>query len=104
MAIFTITGPYLPCLLPLLPFRPKQLDFFCGKLANALAVILAVNMLPLDKKRKTAMLLLCAIEFANSVFYMQFNPMITAIIIISFMLVEKGKEQWATLLIVAGLY
>jgi hypothetical protein len=33
---------------------------------------------------------------------MQFNPMITATIIISFMLVEKGKERWATLLIVAG--
>jgi hypothetical protein len=59
-------------------------------------------MLPLTRQRQTAMLLFCAIEFANSVFYMQFNPMIAAAIIVSFVCVEKGKEKWATLLIVAG--
>ncbi len=74
---------------------------FLWELANAVAVILAVNMLPLDSKRKTAMLLLCAIEFANSVFYMQFNQPVAAAVISVFMLVEEGKDN-GTLLIVAG--
>ena len=95
-------GPLFTLFVAPFAIPSEAVGFFLWEVANALAVILAVSMLPLDNKRKTAMLLLCAIEFANSVFYMQFNPMITATIIISFMLVEKGKERWATLLIVGG--
>lgn len=95
-------GPLFTLFVAPFAVPPEAVGFLLWELANALAVIFAVSMLPFDKKRKTAMLLLCAIEFANSAFYMQFNPMITAIIIISFMLVEKGKERMATLLIVAG--
>src|ERR1700743_2958911 len=95
-------GPLFTLFVAPFALPPEAVGFFLWEVANALAVILAVNMLPLYQKRKTAMLLLCAIEFANSIFYMQFNPMIAAVIIISFMLVEQGKERWATLLIVAG--
>ena len=72
------------------------------EVANAAAILIAVNMLPFTQKNKMILLLLCAIEFSNSVFYMQFNPIIAAMIIISFVLVEKGKEQWATFFIVLG--
>ena len=87
-----------------IPFAlpPEAVGLFLWEVINALAVIIAVNMLPLNDKRKMILLLLCAIEFSNSSFYMQFNPITAAIIIISFMWVEKGKEQWATLLIVLG--
>jgi hypothetical protein len=87
-----------------MPFAlPSEVaGLFLWEVANALAVIIAVNMLPLSQKRKMILLLLCAIEFSNSSFYMQFNPIIAAFMIISFMMVEKGKEQWATLLIVLG--
>jgi len=95
-------GPLFTLFVAPFALPSEVVGFFLWEVCNALAVILAVSMLPLDNKRKTIMLLLCAIEFANSVFYMQFNPMITAVIIISFMLIEKEKERWATLLIVAG--
>ena len=86
------------------PFAiPSQaVGFFLWEVANAVTLLIAINMLPLSDKRKMILLLLCAIEYSNSAFYMQFNPMITAMIIISFMLVERGKEQWATLIIVLG--
>jgi len=95
-------GPLFTIFVAPFAIPPEAVGLLLWELANAVAVILAVNMLPLENKRKTAMLLLCIIELANSVFYMQFNPMIAAAIIISFLLVERGKEQWATLLIVAG--
>jgi hypothetical protein len=95
-------GPLFTLFVAPFAIPPEAVGFLFWEVANAITVIIAVNMLPLDNKRRTAMLLLCAIEFANSAFYMQFNPMIAAVIIISFMLVERGKEQWATLLIVAG--
>ena len=95
-------GPLFTLFVAPFAIPPEVIGFLLWQLANAVAVIIAVNMLPLGNKRKTAVLLLCAIEFANSVFYMQFNPMIAAIIIISFMLVERQKEQWATFFIVLG--
>jgi hypothetical protein len=87
-----------------IPFAlpPEVAGLFLWEVANALAIIIAVNMLPLSDKRKMILLLLCAIEFSNSSFYMQFNSIIAAMIIVSFMCVEKGREQWATLLIVLG--
>ena len=87
-----------------IPFAipPEVAGLFLWEVANALAIIIAVDMLPLTQKRKMILLLLCAIEFSNSSFYMQFNPIIAAFMIISFLMVEKGKEQWATLLIVLG--
>jgi hypothetical protein len=95
-------GPLFTVFVAPFALPPEAVGLLLWELANAVAMIFAVSLLPLDHKRKTAMLLLCAIEFANSVFYMQFNPMIAAAIIISFVLVDRGKERWATLLIVAG--
>ena len=95
-------GPLFTLFVAPFAIPPEVIGFLLWQLANAVAILIAVNMLPLDNKRKTAILLLCAIEFANSVFYMQFNPMIAAIIIISFMLVERQKDQWATFFIVLG--
>lgn len=95
-------GPVFSLFVAPFALPPESVGLLLWELANAVAVIVAVNMLPLTTRRKTIILLLCAIEFANSVFYMQFNPMITAIIIASFMLVEKGKIEWATFFIVLG--
>src|ERR1700754_77031 len=94
-------GPLFTLFVAPFAIPPESVGFLLWELANAAAILIAVNMLPLDNKRKMIMLLLCAIEFSNSAFYMQFNPIITAMIIISFVLVERGKERWATLLIVA---
>lgn len=97
-------GPLFSLFVAPFAIPPEAVGLFLWEVANAVVIIVAVNMLPLDDRRKKIMLLLCLLEFANSVFYMQFNPMITAMIIISFILVEQGKDQWATLLIVLGAF
>jgi hypothetical protein len=75
---------------------------FFWSLVNAVLLLWAVHLLPLSNKVKMLILLFCSIEFANSVHNIQFNPIITAIIIFSFILVERGKDGWATLLIILG--
>jgi len=99
---FYYYGPLFALFVAPFAIPPESIGFLLWELANAAAIIVAVNMLPLDRRRKTAILLLCAIEYANSVFYMQFNPMIAAIIMISFVLIERSKEQWGTFFIVLG--
>lgn len=80
----------------------EAVGLFLWEMANTIALLIAVNMLPLSINRKKIILLLCAIEFSNAVFSMQFNPMIAGFIIIGFILVEKGKDEWATFFIVLG--
>lgn len=95
-------GPVFPLVIAPSALLPHSWGFLLWEVANAVAILLAISMLPFTVRQKNQLLLLCAIEYANSVFYMQFNPAITAMIVLSFMLVERGKEQWATLFIVLG--
>jgi hypothetical protein len=95
-------GPLFSLFVAPFAIPPESVGFFLWEVGNAAALLIAVNMLPLDNKRKMLLLLFCAIEFANSIFYMQFNPMITAFIIFSYLLVKKEKDEWAAFFIVLG--
>lgn len=95
-------GPVFAAVIAPSALLPHFWGFLLWELINAMAILVAVHLLPVTQRQKNQLLLLCAIEYANSVFYMQFNPAITAMILLSFILVERGREQWATLFIVLG--
>jgi hypothetical protein len=95
-------GPTFTILVAPFAIPSEAIGFFLWQIVNALAFLLAIHLLPFNNRIKTAILLLCVIEFSNTSHYMQINALIAALIIISFMLVKKGKDEWATLLIVAG--
>ncbi|TWR24222.1 DUF2029 domain-containing protein [Mucilaginibacter achroorhodeus] len=97
-----IYGPLFTVFIAPLSLMPEGWGFFFWEVGNAAAFLWAINLLPFNNRTKTIILLLCAIEFANASHYMQFNPIIAAIIIGSFMMVKKQKEQYATLVTVAG--
>jgi hypothetical protein len=95
-------GPVFPAIIAPSALLPHGWGFLLWEIANAIAILMAIHFLPFTIRQKSQLLLLCAIEYANSMFYMQFNPAITAMILLSFILVERGREQWATLFIVLG--
>jgi hypothetical protein len=97
-----IYGPAFTLFIAPFALLPESWGFLLWELANAAAFLWAINMLPFNNRIKTLILLFCAIEFANSSHYMQFNPIIAAIIIVSFMMVKREKEQYATLFTVFG--
>ena len=97
-----IYGPLFTVFIAPMSLMPEGLGFFFWEIINTLVFLYAIHLLPFTNKVKMLVLLFCAIEFANSVHYMQFNPIIAAIVILSFILVKKEKDLWATLLIVAG--
>ncbi len=96
-------GPVFAVIIAPIALLPHWAGFLVWQLANAVILLIAVHLLPFTIRQKTQLLLLCVIEYANSVFYMQFNPVITGIILLSFVCVERGKDQWATLFIVLGV-
>lgn len=95
-------GPVFTVIIAPSALLPHFWGFLLWELINAVAILMAIHYLPFTIRQKNQLLLLCAIEYANSIFYMQFNPAITAMILLSFILVERGREQWATLFIVLG--
>jgi hypothetical protein len=95
-------GPVFSMVVAPFALMPDVWGLFFWSLVNAVLLLWAVHLLPLSNKVKMLILLFCSIEFANSVHNIQFNPIITAIIIFSFVLVNRGKDDWATMLIVLG--
>lgn len=95
-------GPIFTVFIAPMALLPEWLGFLIWELLNAGLFLYAIHKSPFNTKTKMLILLFCAIEFANSVHYMQINPIITSFIILSYLFVKKGKEQWATLFIVLG--
>ncbi|WDF53382.1 glycosyltransferase family 87 protein [Mucilaginibacter sp. KACC 22063] len=95
-------GPVFSVIVAPMALMPDAYGFLVWSLLNAVVLIWAVHLLPISTKNKALLLLLSAMEFANAEHYIQFNAVIAAFIIFSFILVEKRKEEWATLFIVLG--
>ncbi|MGY4538082.1 hypothetical protein ACVW0P_002502 [Mucilaginibacter sp. UYNi724] len=97
-----IYGPAFTLLIAPMSLMPESWGFFFWEVGNAAMFLWAINTLPFNNRTKTAILLLCAIEFANSSHYMQFNPAIAAIIILSFTFVRRKNDEYSTLFTVFG--
>jgi hypothetical protein len=95
-------GPLFGILIAPFALLPTPVGMLLFNLLNALLFVWAIYLLPLIAKRKMLIMLTCIIEFANSVHSIQVNPIIAVLIILSFLMVEKGKDEWATLFIMMG--
>lgn len=95
-------GPTFAMLVAPFALLPDVWGFLFWSLFSAVALLMAVHLLPISVKRKSLLLLFCSIEFANTVHNIQFNTIVAAFIIFSFVLVARGKDGWATFFIVLG--
>lgn len=96
-------GPLFSILIAPFALLPDQLGCFLWCLANAWVLFYAIRQLQLTERDQNIILLIALVEMMTSIHNVQFNPMLTGWIILSYVLVEKGKDGWATLFIVAGL-
>jgi hypothetical protein len=95
-------GPLFSILIAPFALLPDYLGCFLWCLANAWVLFYAVRQLQLTEKQQNIILLIGAIEMMTAIHNVQFNPMLTGWIILSYVLVEKEKDFWATFFIVAG--
>lgn len=96
-------GPLFGILIAPFALLPDPVGMLLFNLLNAFLFVWAIHLLPLTANRKLLIMLCCLIEFANSVHSIQVNPIIAVLIILSFVMVEKEKDEWATLFIVMGV-
>ncbi len=95
-------GPLFSVLIAPFALLPLYLGCLLWCICNAAILLYAINQLSLSERQKNTVLLIALIEMTTALHNVQFNPMLTAWILLSFTLVKKEKDFWATLFIAAG--
>ena len=72
-------------------------------MVNAVMLYYAIMQLPVEYNKKIVVLAIALVEMLTSIHSTQFNPMVSAFIILPFILVPKEKEWAATFFIAAGI-
>lgn len=97
-------GPLFSILIAPFALLPDALGMVFWNVFNAGFLIWAVSKLPLQNSKIRLILWICAHELLTSLLALQFNPLMTSIIILSFVFIHDKKEFWAAFFIVIGTY
>jgi hypothetical protein len=76
---------------------------FLWCISNAIVLFYAVRKLPISFTQQSIVLLIAALEMMTTTHNVQFNPMLTASILLAYIFVKKGNDFWATLFIAIGI-
>jgi hypothetical protein len=95
-------GPLFGLVIAPFTYLPDSFGVVLWVMFNALVLYIAIRQLPFTLNQQLAVLLICAHELMTASFNVQFNPCMAAIIILSFVFINRKQDIWATLLIVAG--
>lgn len=95
-------GPLFSILIAPFALLPDYLGCFLWCVANAWVLFYAIRQLQLSGEQQNLILLIGMVEMMTAIHNVQFNPMLTGWILLSYVLVEKEKDFWAAFCIVAG--
>lgn len=97
-------GPSFSVLMAPFAVLPIYVGCFLWCMANAAFLFYAIMYLPVNEKAKKIILLIGLLELITAIQNIQFNPIVTSWIVLSFALVQKKKDFWAALFITAGFF
>ncbi|EMY3548298.1 DUF2029 domain-containing protein [Flavobacterium psychrophilum] len=97
-------GPVFSLLIAPFAMLPDCVGIVLWGIFNASVLVWAITKLPLKQTQITAVLWICFHEFLTTLLGLQFNPLMTALIILSFVYVDKEKVFWAAFFIVLGVF
>ncbi|MCF8320654.1 MAG: DUF2029 domain-containing protein [Flavobacterium sp.] len=97
-------GPIFSLLIAPFAVLPDYLGISLWSLFNAGVLAWAITQLPLKSSQINAILWICLHELLTTLLGLQFNPIMTAIIILSFVYIEKGKDFWSAFFIILGVF
>ena len=95
-------GPLFSMVIAPFALLPDWLGVVLWSMTNATVLFIAIKQLGFERRQFYTILLIGAIELMSSTHHVQFNPMVGAWLILSYVMVEKEKDLWATLFIAAG--
>lgn len=97
-------GPFFSLVIAPFAVSPLWLGLLAWLVCLALFLYVVVRHLPMEQGRRIFVYWFCAHELLTALFMSQFNIAIAAIIVLSFICIEKEKDGWAAFLIVFGTF
>ncbi|WP_183885676.1 glycosyltransferase family 87 protein [Pedobacter cryoconitis] len=97
-------GPLFALIIAPFAMLPEFIGMFFWELANSLFLYFAIRSLPLKEAKVNAVYWIIAHELLTALFACQINPSITAIIVLSYTLIDKKQNFWAACLILLGTF
>jgi hypothetical protein len=95
-------GPVFALVIAPFAWLPDKIGVILWVLFNAWVLYKAIMMLPLKESSCLAILLINANSMMGSSGNVQVNPLITALVIFSFIFIRKKQDFWAALAIILG--
>lgn len=97
-------GPFFSIFVAPFAVMPLWTGFFFWLFAMVLPLYGAIRWSGFTHRRQIFLLWFCAIEMLNCIFQAQFNGVIAAIILLSYVCVEKERDEWGTLALLVGTF
>ena len=97
-------GPFFSLFIAPFAVLPDWLGYLLWQLLIVFALYVAVRLSDFKDKQKKFVLWFCAVEMLNCAFVAQFNGVIAALLIWSFVAVEKERDEWSTFAILLGTF
>ena len=97
-------GPVFAVLMAPFALLPDSVGVILWVMFNAWVLYAAIKHLPLKENYYVIILLLCAHELMTSSSNVEINPLIGALIILSFVFIRDKKDFWAALMICIGTF
>jgi hypothetical protein len=97
-------GPLFSLIIAPFAMIPEYIGMFFWELLNSLFLFYAIRSLPIEASKRTAVYWIVAHELLTALFACQINPAITAMIILSYTLINKNQNFKAAFLIMLGTF
>lgn len=97
-------GPVFGLFIAPFIWLPDPIAVVLWVMFNAFVLYHAIIRLPLNHNQKIIILLLCAHELMTASYNTQFNPCMTAIILLSFIFIKQKNDFWAACVIALGTF
>ena len=96
-------GPFFSILIAPFAILPDWLGMILWNLLNIIVLLIAIFKLPVSERNQKIIAWICAHECLTSLFSFQLNVVITGLILLSFIYMEKQQSIKTTFVIVIGL-
>jgi len=95
-------GPVFALIIAPFTIFPDSIGAILWVMFNSWILYLAVMKLPLNDNQKMAILLISLFSIMGSAGNAQVNPLITALVLFSFIFIKNKQDFWAALMIIIG--
>lgn len=97
-------GPIFSLIIAPFALLPDAVGVVLWVMFNAWILLKAIQLLPIKQSQWLIILLLCAHELMTSAANVQINPLIAALILLSYVFIRNKKDFWAALMIALGTF